>query len=546
MSSDSFIGVVLEGKYRLDRKIGEGGMGAVYLGVQLMVDRPVAIKLLHAGLTQHERVKKRFEVEARAIGRLSHPNVITLYDFGFSQEIDAFYMVMEFLDGPPMHKRTAQGVSGDEAITITKQIAAALDHAHHLKILHRDLKPENIIIVPMTDGSELVKVLDFGIARIFKDDDDVTKSQADRNRITRAGEVFGTPAYISPEQARGERDLTPASDLYSLGVMLFEMLEGKLPFWGETAIDTIMLHITAPIPVITRIDVPDGLKKLTYALLAKEPSQRPQSGRALIAALDTIAASASEDTMSDWDPVPTIVDAPRLSLADEPTNPMSPAFDFPEASDAAGASGSATDELPAEAFAHPLHSPLHSSGPLDDARSNATIPDLDHAPHSDDRRTLALIALTCVAVFGALVLGIFALTGEESQAAEAAEEVRAVNEPSGIADPTTPAGGPPETKDTPEVEPEPVVDAKPEVDVAPEVDPEPEVEPTPDPVEAKATKKTRKKPAKVATKPAGDGKATTEKPKKAPEKKPEKSTIRKPVRLKLDDDEKRKPTRVDF
>ncbi|MEC9398453.1 MAG: serine/threonine-protein kinase, partial [Myxococcota bacterium] len=280
MDADSLIGLVIDDKYKLDRKIGEGGMGAVYLGTQLMVDRNVAIKLLHTGLSGHDRIKQRFEVEAKAIGRMNHPNCITLYDFGISAELDAFYMVMEYLDGTPMHRRVVEGVSAKEAVDITRQIALALDHAHHQKILHRDLKPENVMLTQMTDGTQLVKVLDFGIARIFQQDEE-PKTTQEQNRLTRAGEVFGTPAYISPEQARGDRDLTPASDLYSLGVMLYEMLQGELPFWGETAIDTIMKHITSPVPRITRIDLPGELKELTYQLLSKDPSERPQSGKEL-------------------------------------------------------------------------------------------------------------------------------------------------------------------------------------------------------------------------------------------------------------------------
>ena len=288
MSEQTFIGLVIEDKYRLDEKIGEGGMGAVYLGTQLMVDRHVAIKLLHSGLSEHERIKQRFEVEAKAIGRMHHPNCITLFDFGFSNELNAFYMVMEYLDGTPMHKRVFEGVTSSEAMAITRQIALALDHAHHQGILHRDLKPENVMLTKMTDGSELVKVLDFGIARIFSEDDSEQKSAAEQNRLTRAGEVFGTPAYISPEQARGERELTPASDLYSLGVMLFEMLTGDLPFWGETAMDTIMKHVSEPVPTINRLDVSRELKQVTYDLLSKDPRKRPQSGKELAERLDAV------------------------------------------------------------------------------------------------------------------------------------------------------------------------------------------------------------------------------------------------------------------
>ena len=154
------VGTVIDGKYSLGRKIGEGGMGAVYKAIQLMVDRPVAIKLLHAGLSSHDRIQQRFEVEAKAIGRLHHPNCITLFDFGYSTELEAFYTVMEYVEGDPMHKRVIHGVPAAEAVAITRQIALALDHAHHQGILHRDLKPENIMLQPMPSGPPLLRLLD--------------------------------------------------------------------------------------------------------------------------------------------------------------------------------------------------------------------------------------------------------------------------------------------------------------------------------------------------------------------------------------------------
>jgi serine/threonine-protein kinase len=286
MNQDGLVGLVIDNKYRLDRKIGEGGMGAVYLATQLMVDRHVAIKVLHAGYNGHEKLKQRFEVEAKAIGRLHHPHCITLFDFGYSHELEAFYTVMEYLEGEALHKRLGKGVSPREALMIVRQIALGLDHAHHQGILHRDLKPENIMLAKMTDGSELVKVLDFGIARVFQGGSADSSQEMSNNRLTRAGEIFGTPAYISPEQARGERDLSPASDIYSLGVMLFELLEGRLPYWGESPIDTIMMHIRDPVPPITRLDVPAPVKALVNQLLSKDPAQRPQSGKRVAELID--------------------------------------------------------------------------------------------------------------------------------------------------------------------------------------------------------------------------------------------------------------------
>ena len=280
MSEHDLVGMVLDNKYKLEQKIGEGGMGAVYQGVQIMVERPVAVKVLHASLASHEKLMQRFEVEAKAIGRMNHPNCVTLYDFGFSKQLGAFYMVMEYLEGTPMQDLLGQGLGAQEIIDISRQIALALDHAHHHHILHRDLKPENVMVTTMTDGSVLVKVLDFGIARIFQAGDDAPTGEATaRNRLTQAGEIFGTPAYISPEQARGEHELTFASDLYSLGIMLYELIQGDLPFWGETPIDTIMQHINKPVPPIDRLDIPQALKQVTYDLMAKRAPSRPQTGK---------------------------------------------------------------------------------------------------------------------------------------------------------------------------------------------------------------------------------------------------------------------------
>ena len=279
MSDYDLVGMVLDEKYRLERKIGEGGMGAVYRGVQMMVDRPVAVKVLHASLASHEKLMQRFEVEAKAIGRMNHPNCVTLYDFGFSKQLGAFYMVMEYLEGTPMQDLLGRGLGAQAIVDIARQIALALDHAHHHHILHRDLKPENVMVTTMTDGTMLVKVLDFGIARIFHAEEEAPEDTTGRNRLTQAGEIFGTPAYISPEQARGEQDLSFSSDLYSLGIMLYELIQGDLPFWGETPIDTIMQHINKPVPPLDRLDIPQGLKQITIDLMAKRPERRPQTGK---------------------------------------------------------------------------------------------------------------------------------------------------------------------------------------------------------------------------------------------------------------------------
>ncbi len=322
MSTRASAGTVIEGKYRLERELGAGGMGAVWLATQIMVDRKVAVKLLHPAFMDQDDLQARFEVEARAIGRLNHPNCITLYDFGFSTDLKAFYTVIEYINGVSLDKRLSSSVPLTEVISIVKQIALALDHAHHQGILHRDLKPENVMLASMTDGSELVKVLDFGIARIVKGDNDTEEAQ----RITKAGEVFGTPAYMSPEQARSTRQLGPPADLYSLGVMFYELVAGNLPFFANSAFDLLMMHVTKPVPPINRLDVPDEIKLIIYRLMDKDPANRFQSGRDLSRALDAVLGmpSMTEEVMVQGNgstPTPTLFDSaefaayPRTSQA---------------------------------------------------------------------------------------------------------------------------------------------------------------------------------------------------------------------------------------
>ncbi len=305
MISSELVGTIIETKYRLDEQIGHGGMGAVYRGTQLMVDRTVAIKLLQAQFASHDNFKARFEVEAKAIGRMNHPNCITLFDFGYSQNIEAFYTVVEYINGRSLGSLLSETVSLNTAVSVIRQIASGLDHAHHHGILHRDLKPENIMLASMTDGSEMIKVLDFGIAQIVKgtvgnsqnDSSDMYPEMEDdfeADRITRVGEVFGTPPYMSPEQARSTRNLTPACDLYSLGVIFYELVAGHLPFFSDNPLDILLMHINDPPPPITRLNLLPELHTVIMRLLEKNPKHRIQSGQELISMLDAITQDALE------------------------------------------------------------------------------------------------------------------------------------------------------------------------------------------------------------------------------------------------------------
>ena len=422
MSKRAAAGSVIEGKYRLERELGAGGMGSVWLATQLMVDRSVAIKLLHPSFVDSADLQARFEVEAKAIGRLNHPNVITLYDFGFSEELRAFYTVIEYIDGESLDKKLNRRLPLAEVRQIVRQIALALDHAHHFRILHRDLKPENVMLARMTDGTEMVKVLDFGIARIVKG---TAEEAAEAQRITKAGEVFGTPAYMSPEQARSVRSLTPAADLYSLGVMFYELVAGKLPFFANSAFDLLMMHVTKPVPPFERTDVPDELEALIQQLLDKDTAKRVQSGRELVAALDALhlpttnAATIHDEfdagpTVLQKTPTPTI-GTPPPGLLSEIAVPLA-TMDEPE--------DTVADDAPAEDAA------------ASTVRLNATTTGVTDEPQIERPQRKAIIAVAAFLFLGGL-FGIWMLSAGSSES-----EARAAEEPTVTAPISAPAAAP--------------------------------------------------------------------------------------------------------
>src|ERR1051325_3020567 len=216
---DPLIGVIVAEKYRLEAKLGEGGMGAVYRATRLMIGDEVAVKILHS--EQHDpKASERFRREAQAAARLKHPNAVNIYDFGVTDD-GLQYLVMEFLEGESLRKIIKQQgpLPCSTAAEILSQVCAGLDEAHRHHIIHRDIKPDNIIINVTVTGIR-VKVLDFGIAKIY----DHTASS-----LTQTGNVLGTPHYMSPEQCIGE-ELDSRADVYSLGVVLYEMLTGRVPF----------------------------------------------------------------------------------------------------------------------------------------------------------------------------------------------------------------------------------------------------------------------------------------------------------------------------
>lgn len=278
-AGDSRIGETLDGKYRLDAAIGHGGMGAIYRATHLMLDKQVAVKLIKPELVTSPDVVRRFQREARAAGNLSHPNIAAAFDLGQTQD-GTLYIAMELINGPSLKDviRAGGPMSVDRTTRIMRQIGGALALAHRHGIIHRDLKPHNVMLAT-SGGSEVPKLLDFGIAKTF---DDAS------TQLTATGFVLGTPQYMSPEQAAG-REIDGRSDLYSLGIILYEMLIGEVPFNDPSTPAVLVKHLSEPPspPSVRRPDlaVSPVLEAIALRCLAKDPADRFQTADEFVAAL---------------------------------------------------------------------------------------------------------------------------------------------------------------------------------------------------------------------------------------------------------------------
>ena len=233
--TDPFIGTIVGERYRIVSRIGVGGMGAVYRAEHTMMRRDLAIKVLLPELSGKEEFARRFEREAESASRLDHPNIITTTDFGRTGD-GSLFLAMEFLAGTSLGAAIAAGpMRIERALAIERQILRGLDHAHAAGVVHRDLKPENIMLVERDGQRDVVKILDFGIAK-------VTEPQSGGQALTQAGVIFGTPEYLSPEQALGEA-VDARADIYAAGVILYEMLAGRRPFESEDKVKIISMHL---------------------------------------------------------------------------------------------------------------------------------------------------------------------------------------------------------------------------------------------------------------------------------------------------------------
>src|SRR5437762_5643970 len=246
--ADPLLGGVLNERYKVVEAIGHGGMGRGYKALQAPLDRVVALKILGAGHDRDPHFYKRFFLEASVTAKLTHPNTITLYDYGRTDD-GIFFIAMEFLDGrTPSQAIQADGpLAQERVIHIAQQICRSLREAHALGIIHRDLKPANVMLLRQHDDHDFVKVLDFGLVKFFSSDGSES-AEKEQNDITNAGTFMGSPHYIAPEQARNQGP-DQRCDIYSVGVMLYQMLTGKVPFTAPNPVDIILKHLhEAPVP----------------------------------------------------------------------------------------------------------------------------------------------------------------------------------------------------------------------------------------------------------------------------------------------------------
>ena len=296
--ADPMLGRTIAGRYEVIGLLGKGGMGAVYKARQPSVQRLIALKVLLKEFAENETIIKRFHQEALAASRLTHPNTISVYDFGQTED-HVLYMAMELLRGESLARALARegALAPKRAIHIMRQCCKSLAEAHKAGIIHRDLKPDNIMLTEIEGERDFVKVLDFGVAKL-------KEYEGKEGTLTQAGMIFGTPKYMSPEQARSS-ELDARSDVYALGVMLYEMLMGRPPFTGDNPLSILIAHVNE-IPQTfghfnPKVEVPEPLERVVRKAMAKSREDRHQSVEDLLRELDAVdelLAGASYDSVA--------------------------------------------------------------------------------------------------------------------------------------------------------------------------------------------------------------------------------------------------------
>jgi eukaryotic-like serine/threonine-protein kinase len=354
-ASEQLVGSTIAGKYKIVSLLGEGGMGCVYVGEQLMGSavRKVAIKTLHSHLSMDPQIRARFTRECGTVAQLEHPNTIQVFDFG-TTEAGLLYIVMEFIQGKSVAEILEKEgpMPAERVLRIMEQVCGSLEEAHSHGIVHRDLKPDNVVICDKPGRKDWVEVLDFGIAK--------RSSETDPNeaKLTQQGMVLGTPPYMSPEQFTGQ-PIGATSDIYSLGIMTYEMLTGRLPFAGNTAWELASQHMTArPPPLETQPNgalLPPGMREAIMRCLEKVPEARFATVTQFYEGLRATGASAMQDapqTIANAGRMKTEMAAPAMAPM-SPMSPMSPAYGAPPQQ----------QQHPAPAYSAPpqQHAPAHGA-----------------------------------------------------------------------------------------------------------------------------------------------------------------------------------------